>query len=191
MIVLLAIACSSAPNPAEGPVRSQPAPPVASFEKQTAEPPKMVFTAITDMFDRGRIGPPKAAATVRPGMPRAEAIEALKTADATKGSLLQRKDDTGRDIDSVLHLTEPPIRFYVLSKADTVVQMQVALPFEAATHALGDLWGDPAPGEATPEGKVTFVWSGDVWKARLQPLPDPDEGPLALQGRGILELTPL
>ncbi len=188
MIALLALACTTnAPEP----VRSEPAPAIRDFGGNETGPSRIVLTPITQMFERQRVGPPRVLAKVRPGMPRDEAVALLRATDST-GQPLLSETVAGRELDSLLHVVDPPVRLSLLSDNGRVVAVQVALPFEPATLALADLWGPPRPGPTTEDGQVTHVWSGLEWSARLVPLADGDEHvPAALKGRGVLDITPV
>lgn len=187
MILMLALACSTAPP---APVRSEPAPPRADFGNPPPGPPKVVVTALTQVFERGVVGPPKVLGSVRIGMPRDEAVQQLRATAFGEQPVMSRAVE-GIEHDSVLHVIDPPVRLFVLSQGGAVIGIDVGLPFEQATLALDDLWGPAKPGPTLANGKVTHLWTGPDWTARLAPLPDPTEPvPPAMMGRGLLELRP-
>jgi len=173
------------------PVRSTPAPVVAEFEPSAPdEGPRIVVTMVTQLFERGRVGPPRVLGDLEPGMARSQAIAQLERTPS-EGTPLKSRAAEGLEFDSVLHHVDPPIRLFVVTGDDRLVGVQVSLPFEEATLALADLWGPPKPGKTTAEGKVTHVWTGAEWTARLLPVPDPPNAPESLQGRGMLDVKPV
>ena len=198
MIVLLAIGCSS-PQPET--IHSKPADPVVTFPSEPQAPPRIVVTVLTQMFERGVVGPPKVLSRLRIGMPRARAVELLKATDGNHDEvepepdtppIVQTSSAGDIELDSVLHVVDPPIRLAIASREEKVVGLNVMLPFEDATLALDDLWGSATPGETGPDGKVTHVWTGQEWTARLVAVPEPhDDLPAPFKGRGILEIAPV
>ncbi|MEO0605800.1 MAG: hypothetical protein AAF211_30490 [Myxococcota bacterium] len=188
MIVLLALACTGTPSP-PGPVRSQPAPPVADLGGDATGPSKVIVTPLTQVFARGEVAPPKVLARITPGMSRTQAVELLEATDPNGQPILTRSIQ-GQDLDSLLHITDPPVRLYVVSADGTLLGINVGLPFESATLALDDLWGSATPGPTTGDGRVTHLWKGPTWSAKLSPLPDAPDAPPSLVGRGLLEIRP-
>lgn len=185
MIPILVLACSTSPET----IRSQPAPAVADFGSPDNDP-KLVLTPLTQMFERDQISPPRVLARLVPGMPREEAVAILAATDP-KGQPVLTREVAGQHLDSLLHLVDPPVRLLVVTVDDALTGVNVTLPFEEAVLALSDLWGNPSPGE-TIDGKVTHVWKGPAWQARLAPIPDPTKpAPESLKGRGVLEIRPV
>lgn len=182
----LSLACSGSTSTS---LKSEPAPPVAAFEQPAPEPPKIVVTVVTQLFEASKVGPPKVLAGITPGVSRERAREVLASADPTGHEPLASTRD-GRFVDSVLHVVDPPIRLIAISTDNRVTEVQVAMPYEEATLALGNLWGTPLPGEANEEGKLSFVWEGEDWTARLVPLAFDKEVATTVAGRGMLVLQP-